>query len=42
MEKDDGCKNNPENSSTIKVSKHNPSGFPMSAISSFKSMEKKV
>ena len=35
----DGCKNNPENSSTPKVSKHIPSGFPISTISSFRSME---
>ena len=27
IEKIDGCKNNPENSSTTKVSKHIPSGF---------------
>ena len=27
-----GCKNNPENSSTKKVSKHIPSGFLMSTI----------
>ena len=26
----DGCKNNPENSSTTNVSKHIPSGFSMS------------
>ena len=35
IEKIDGCKNNPENSSTTKVSEHIPSGFSMSAISSF-------
>ena len=29
----DRCKNNPENSSTAKVSKHIPSGFSMSTIS---------
>ena len=28
-----GCKNILENSSTIKVSKHIPSGFPISTIS---------
>ena len=28
----DGCKNNPENSSTMKVSKHIPLGFSMSTI----------
>ena len=27
IEKIDGCENNPENSSTTKVSKHIPSGF---------------
>ena len=32
IEKIDGCKNNPENSSTTKVSKHIPLGFSMSAI----------
>ena len=35
MEKTDGCKNNPENSSTTKVSEHIPLGFSMSAISVF-------
>ena len=39
--KTDGCKNNPENSSTTKVSKHVPSGFLMSIISSFRSIENK-
>ena len=34
-----GCKNNPENSSTTKVSEHIQSGFSMSTISSFKSIE---
>ena len=38
IEKIDGCKNNPENSSTTKGSKYIPSGFLMSTISSFKSM----
>ena len=37
----DGCKNNPENSSTTKVGKHIPSAFSMSAITSFKSIENK-
>ena len=37
----DGCKNNPGNSSTIKVSEHIPSGFLMSTISSFRSMKNK-
>ena len=41
IEKTDGCKNNPENSSTTKVSKHIPSGFSMSTISSFRSIENK-
>ena len=41
MEKTDGCKHNPENSSTIKVSKHIPSSSSMSAISSFRSIENK-
>ena len=41
IEKIDGCKNNPENSSTTKVGKHIPSGFSMSTISSFKSIENK-
>ena len=30
IEKTDGSKNNPENSSTTKVSEHIPSGFSMS------------
>ena len=34
-----GCKNNPENSSTTKLGKHILSGFSMSTISSFKSIE---
>ena len=38
IEKIDGCKNNPKNSSTTKVSEHIPSGFSMSTISSFKSI----
>ena len=37
----DGCKNNPENSSTTKVSKYTPSGFSVSTISSFRSIENK-
>ena len=40
-EKTDGCKNNPENSSTTKVSEHIPSGFSMSTISSFRSIKNK-
>ena len=42
IEKTDGCKNNPENSSTTKVAKHIPSGFSMSAKSSFKRIEKSL
>ena len=38
----DGCQNNPENSSTIKVSEHIPAGFLMSTISSFKSIKNKL
>ena len=41
IEKIDGCKNNPENSSTSKVSEHIPSDFSMSTISSFKSIQNK-
>ena len=41
IEKIDGCKNNPGNSSTAKVSKHIPSGFLMPTVSSFKSIEDK-
>ena len=41
IEKIDGCKNDPENSSTTKVGEHIPSGFSMSTISSFKSIENK-
>ena len=41
IDKIDGCKNNPENSSTPKVSEHIPSGFSMSTISSFRSIENK-
>ena len=40
-EKIDGCKNNPDNSSTIKVSEYGPSGFSMSTKSSFMNMENK-
>ena len=39
IEKTDGCKNNPENFSTTKVSEYIPSGFSMSIISSFRSIE---
>ena len=39
IEKIDVCKNNPEHSSTTKVGKYKPSGFSMSTISSFKTIE---
>ena len=39
IEKIDGYKNNPENSATTKLGKHIPSGFSVSTISSFKSIE---
>ena len=39
IEKIDGCINNPERTSTIKVGEHASSGFSMSTISSFKSIE---
>ena len=35
IEKIHGCNNNPENSSTAKVSEHIPSGFSMSIINIF-------
>ena len=41
IEKTDGCKNNRENSSTSKLSEHILSGFSMSRISSFRSIENK-
>ena len=41
IEKTDGCKNNPENSSTTKVSEHIPSAFSISTKSSFNSIENK-
>ena len=40
IEKNDGCKNNPGNSSTKKVSKFIPSGFSISTISLFKAQTK--
>ena len=40
-EKIDGCKNNPENSSTTKVDENIPLGLLMSIISSSKSTENK-
>ena len=39
MEKIDGCKNNPEDSSTAKLRKHIPSGFSLSTISLYRSIE---
>ena len=41
IEKIDGCKNNPENSSATKLGEHIPSGFSMSTISSFRSIGNK-
>ena len=41
IEKIDGCENNCENSSRTKVSRHIPSGFSMSTISLFRSIENK-
>ena len=41
IEKIDECKNNPENSSTTKANEHIPSGFSMSTISPFRSIENK-
>ena len=41
IEKIDGCKNNSENSSTAKVSKHIPSGFSMSTICLFRTTKNK-
>ena len=41
IEKIYGCKDNRENSSSRKVSKHISSGFSMSTITSFKSIENK-
>ena len=40
-QKNDGCKNNPENSSATKASKHISLSFPMSTILSFKSIDNK-
>ena len=39
IEKADGCKNKPENSSITKVSEHIPLGFSMSTVLSFKSID---
>ena len=41
LEKIDGCKNNPENSSTTKASERISPGFSMPAISSFRSIANK-
>ena len=41
IEKIDGCKSNLENSSTTKISEYISSGFSMSTISSFRSIENK-
>ena len=41
IENIDGCKNNLENSSTTKLSKHIPSVFSMFTISRFRSIENK-
>ena len=41
IQKINGYKNNPKNSSITKVSEHIPSGFSMSTISSFRSIENK-
>ena len=38
-EKIDRCKNNPQNSSTTKVSKHIPSDFSMSSLNSKENFE---
>ena len=38
-EKIDGCRSNPENPSTTKLRQHIPSGFSVSTISSFRSIE---
>ena len=41
VEKIDGSKSNPEYSFTTKVGEHIPSGFSMSTMSSFKTIENK-
>ena len=41
IKKINGCKNNPGSWSTTKGSEHNPSGFSMSTISSFRSIKNK-
>ena len=42
IDETDGCKKNPENLSTTNLSKHIQSGFSMSIICSFGSIEKKT
>ena len=42
IENIDGCKTNPENSFTAKVSQHIRSGYSMSKISSFRNIENKA
>ena len=41
IERIEGCKNSPKNSTTTKVSEHIPSSFSMSTISLFRSIENK-
>ena len=41
IEKIDGCKNNPKNSSATKLDEHIPLGFAMPTILSFKTIENK-
>ena len=42
IEKIDGCKNNPKDTSATKESEHIQSGFSISTISFFKSIENKL
>ena len=42
IEKIDGCKSNPENSSCTKVSEYIPSAFSISTLLSFKNIEKSM
>ena len=41
IEKNDGWKNNPDDSSTIKLMEHIPPGFIISTISLFRSLKNK-
>ena len=41
IKKIDGCKNDPKNSSTTKVTDHIPSGFSISTVFSFRTKENK-